>query len=68
MRNLDNCFYCKSLGGLANFPTYGKCAFCGTRSNPLYLVNYQGKQKYFCCGCAWWQFPRSEKEKAEENQ
>jgi hypothetical protein len=63
MRNLTNCFYCQSLG---KFPTYGKCAFCGTRSNPFYPVIYQEKKKYFCCGCAWWQFPRSETEREAE--
>jgi len=48
--NLDNCFYCK---GLKNPLKGGKCAFCGV-DNPLYLVFYKEKGKYyhFCCGCA----------------
>jgi len=49
-KNLDNCFYCQ---GLENpLKKGGKCAFCGVYNNPLYLVNYQNKEKFFCCGCA----------------
>jgi len=66
--SINNCFYCQSLGGLASFPTYGKCGFCGSRAAPLYLVNYEKQKKYFCCGCAWWQYPRSGEEKRAENE
>lgn len=68
INHIEKCFYCQSLGGLGNFPTYGKCAFCGNISNPLYLVIYQNRKEYFCCGCTWWQTPRSEKEKEQESK
>ncbi|KLL04272.1 MAG: hypothetical protein MRERV_25c025 [Mycoplasmataceae bacterium RV_VA103A] len=63
--NLTNCFYCQ---GLKNQPPAdgGKCDFCGVYNNPLCSVNYQGQEKHFCCGCAWWQVPRSKEEKEAE--
>jgi hypothetical protein len=67
LRNLTNCFYCQ---GLKNQQPQkgGKCTFCGVYNNPLYLVLYQNKEKFFCCGCAWWQLPHSKKEKEAENK
>jgi hypothetical protein len=49
LKNYDNCFYCQRL---KNPLKGGKCAFCGVYNNPLYLVIYQKKEKFFCCGCA----------------
>jgi len=51
MKNLDKCF---NYQGLENHQPQkgGKCAFCGFYNNPLYLVIYQNKEKFFCCGCA----------------
>jgi hypothetical protein len=65
LKDLDNCFYCQ---GLENPLKVDKCDFCGIFNNPLYLVNYQNKEKFFCCGCAWWHFPRSKAEKEAENK
>jgi hypothetical protein len=73
MLKIDNCFYCQSLGNnlvsdnAPRFLKIGLCDFCKTE-NPLYLVNYQDGKKYFCCGCAWWQVPHSEREKEKENK
>jgi len=65
LRNLDNCFYCQ---GLENPLKGSKCDFCGVYNNPLYLITYQGERKFFCCGCAWWQFPRTKTKKIAENK
>jgi hypothetical protein len=48
LTNLTNCFYCQNLGKFSQ--KEGKCAFCGV-INTLYLIDYQGQEKYFCCGC-----------------
>ncbi|RHZ36233.1 hypothetical protein [endosymbiont GvMRE of Glomus versiforme] len=64
---LTNCFYCQNLKNLL-LVSKGKCAFCGVFNNPLYLIAYQSQPTFFCCGCAWWQFPHSEAEKQAENQ
>ncbi|KLL04188.1 MAG: hypothetical protein MRECE_2c076 [Mycoplasmataceae bacterium CE_OT135] len=63
---MTNCFYCQRLKNLS--VSGGKCAFCGVFNNPLYLIAYQFQPTFFCCSCAWWQFPHSQAEYEAEAQ